>query len=121
MTFYDDMAAVAADVLAEFKQGAVVLIRNTRAPADPSTPWIPGAATPTSYTLDATVRGVSGEFVDGTEILATDLQVTSAVPPVVPSIATDTMTIDGRAVTILRIEQVPAAGTPVAYRFLVRG
>jgi hypothetical protein len=120
MGFYDDMQDVASEVLAEFKQGTVVLSRTTYAASDPQTPWIPGAPTPATYTLAATVSGVSAELVDGTVILATDLQIVCAVPAITPA-PTDTVTIDGKAVSLLRVDQIPAAGAPVAFRLIVRG
>lgn len=120
MGFYDDMQGVAADLLAEFKQGLITLTRTPLADPDEDSPWQPGeAGEPTVYTLDATVKGVSAEFVDGSTILSTDLQVMAAVPPVVPAM-TDVLAIDGSDVVLIRIDTIPAAGTPVAYRFIVR-
>jgi hypothetical protein len=41
MSFYDDIADVATEVLAEFKRGAVVLVRTTPGTSDPDEPWKP--------------------------------------------------------------------------------
>lgn len=116
---YERAQATASRLLGRFAQGVVTLTRVTRASADPATPWIPGAETTTSYALSATVRGVSKELVDGTAILATDLQVMAAVPGVEPAL-TDRIEIDGQSMTIVRIDQIPAAGLAVAYRMVVR-
>jgi hypothetical protein len=118
MTFYDEIRDVASEVLKEFKQGTIALRRTTDTP-DPSTPWIPGAPTTVSYDLDAVVRGVTKDRIDGTLILAGDLVVTCAVPAVVPDIA-DVIVIDGVDHVVKRVEPVPAAGTAAAYRLFVR-
>lgn len=119
MGFYDDMQAIASDVLAEFKQGVVTLTRTTFASSDPATPWVPGSPSTVTYTLDATVKGVSQQFVDGTLIKMTDLEVTAAVFAVEPA-ASDVMAIDGKAVTVLKTIRIPSAGTAVAHKFIVR-
>jgi hypothetical protein len=120
MGFYDDMAAVADEVMAEFQQGTVVLRRTVLGASDPLTPWIPGTPTPTDYPLKAAVKGVSQQYVDGTTVLSSDEQVTCSVPAVTPDMSTDSLLIDGVAVTVVKNFAIPAAGTPVAYRFIVR-
>lgn len=128
-SFYEDMAAVASGVLAEFKQGTVTLTRTTPGESDPETPWIPAEPTVTTYTLDAVVKGVSQQFVDGTTILATDLEITASVKArnssgaevtIDPDMSTDTLSVDGQVVTIIRDLSIPAAGTKAALRFIVR-
>jgi hypothetical protein len=113
MGFYDDMADVASEVLAEFKQGVVTLVRSTTTIPDPAEPWNKTVTT-ASYSLNASVRRVEGDYVDGALILATDNQVTFAVPAVTPVLA-DKITIDGVAHAIKDLRPIPAAGTPVAY------
>lgn len=118
MTFYDEMADVATEILAEFNQGTVVLTRVSTA-AGPNE-WTPGAETTTPYTLDAVVRRVEQKYVDGTLIVATDNQITFAVPPVVPRMA-DRLTIDGKDYVMKDLRPIPAAGIPVAYIAFVAG
>lgn len=129
MTFYSEMAEVASELLAEVKQGVVQLVRTTPSTPNPSTPWIPAEPTTATYALDAAVTGVSQQFVDGTTILATDLEITASVKArnssgaeveITPNMETDALIIDGKAVTIIRDLSVPAAGTRVALRFIVR-
>lgn len=122
MSFYSDMAAIASDILTEFKQGAVVLthMTDTGTPLDVDAPWLGNTMTPVDYPLSATVSGVSEEFVNGTTIVASDLEITAAVLAVEP-VQADTVTIDGKAVTLLKIVRIPAAGTVVAWRLIVRG
>lgn len=121
MDFYDEMRDVASELLAEFRQGVVTLTRPGSSVSGANAWEPPITSDPAVHELDATVKGVAEQFVDGTTILATDLQVMTAVPPIVPSLETDTMMIDGKTVTIVRVDPIPAAGTPVAYRFIVRG
>ena len=114
--FYREMQGVASDLLAEFSQGTVVYT-ITGAPTGPA--WNPTPGAPVSYTLGATVQGVAKEYVDGTLILATDLQVTCAVFGAEPSLA-GTITIDGKVCQIVRVDKVPGAGTVIAWRIFVR-
>jgi hypothetical protein len=117
--FYADMAGIASGILAEFKQGTVVLIKSTPGTPDPATPWVPGTPSSTQYALNATVVSVADEFIDGTTILATDDMVTAAPFGVEPGPG-DTMTIDGKAVTIIRQMRSPKAGTVVTWKWVVR-
>ena len=124
MGFYDEMQAVAAGLLAEFKQGVVMLMQMTPGTPDPATPWIPGEPTETTYELDATVsaayvNNASATYEDGSLILASDLIVTCAVPPVAPQMG-DRLAIDGRSYSIKQVNALPAAGTPAAYKIFVR-
>lgn len=124
MGFYDEMQDVASELLAEFKQGAVTLTQTTRGSPDPATPWIPGAPTETTYNLSATVgaayvSNASATYDDGTLILASDLIVTCAAPPVAPEMGS-TVTIDERGYSIKQITALPAGGTPAAYKIFVR-
>lgn len=123
MGFYDDMAGMVHELLlpdAEggLGQGTVVLTRvsTTAGPND----WTPGAETLTTYTLDAVVRRVETKYVDGTLIVATDNQITFAVPAIVPRMA-DRLTIDGKNYVMKDLRPIPAAGVPVAYIAFVKG
>jgi hypothetical protein len=118
-SFYAEMQDVASELLSEFKQG-VVTLKRPGTTIQGVNPWDPPIASDTvEIMLDATVRGVASQFVDGSTIMATDLQVMIAVPSVEPSM-TDQLMIDGKAVQVLRIDPVPAAGAPAAYRLIVR-
>jgi hypothetical protein len=131
MGFYEEMRdEVASPLLAEFKQGTVTLSRpGSSTPGE--NPWDPPVeGEPVVYTLDAVAKGVSKEYINGTTILATDLEVTASVVAhdadgadvsVVPDFATDTITVDGRTVELVRDLSIPAAGVKLAYRWIVRG
>lgn len=116
--FYGKMQGVATRLLTRFNQGVLTLAKATTAPSDD--PWTPGAPTTITYTLQATAKGVSKEFIDGTTIVATDIEITAAAFGAEPDPA-DVLAIDGKAVTLLRVIRVPAAGTLVAWKFVVRG
>lgn len=129
MSFYDDMADTVREVLAPdaeggLGQGEVNLIRVTPGTPDPLAPWEKVEPTTETETLRAAASGVSAEFVgtpadDGSVIIASDIQVISA-PPTLGFKPGDRMTIDGAALTILRVDRIPAAGTLSALRFFVR-
>ena len=120
--FYGRLQGTASRLMAKFKQGQVVY---TIAGAPTGPEWNPTPGTPVSYTLDATVAVVGtvdggfNRYVDGTLILATDLQVTCAVFGAEPSLA-GTITIDGKVCQIVRVDKVPGAGTVIAWRIFAR-
>lgn len=139
---YAKMQGTASRLLEKFKQGRITLTRTTQAekPVDWPT-WEPWDGTTTIYTyeLDAVVKGVSAKLIDGDVVLASDLEVTcshkmtlvetkfvddepvaSSTPVAFDAALLDTLAIDGRPVTIVRDLTVPAAGTPVAHRYVVR-
>ena len=115
---YGRMAGVATRLLTRFNQGVITL--TTAPPAPGADPWTPGAPTTATYTLQATAKGVSKEFIDGTSIVATDIEITAAAFGAEPDPA-DVLAIDGKMVTLLRVIRLPAAGTLVAWKFVVRG
>jgi len=136
---YGKMQTKATRLLARFNQGRVTLQRNVNGiprPPDWPTwePW-PDSSRHQLYELDAVVKGVSARLVDGNVVIATDLELTcahkmtladvdgiSVTPAEVEFDAAllDTLAIDGKPVTIVRDLTVPAAGTPVAHKFIVR-
>lgn len=140
--FYEEMREMATELLGEFKQGRVTLTRTTQAekPIDWPTwePW-DGATTIYTYELDAVVKGVSAKLIDGDVVVASDLELTcshkmtlvetkvgddepvaSSTPAAFDAGLLDTLAIDGKPVTIVRDLTVPAAGVPVAHRYVVR-
>lgn len=135
---YGRMQMTATRLLDRFKQGRVTVIRTTQEPKPDDWPtWEPweGETTTSVYELDAVVKGVSEKLVDGEVVKATDLELTCSHKMTlvevdnapVASVAhpfdaglLDTLNIDGKHVTIVRDLTVPAAGTPVAHRYVVR-
>lgn len=117
MTFYKNLQNVSNSVLKKFKQGDVKLIKISEGtgPADEPTSF-----TETPYTLDAAVKGVTFEYVRNGFAVASDLIVTSAVLSGVEPSMNDKIEIDGVRHQIVSDMSVPAAGTKVAWKFIVR-
>jgi hypothetical protein len=116
---YGRMQGVATKLLTRFNQGAITLTKlATITPG--ANPWDPPLVTdPLEYTLEATANGVSREFIDGTTIVASDVEITAGVFGAEPDLA-DTVLIDGKTVTLLKVVRMPAAGIVTAWKLLVR-
>jgi hypothetical protein len=114
--FYGRMQKTASRLLKDKRQGDIIYVQPgaTSGPA-----WDPVVSPPINHTLDATVSGVAFKYVDGSQVLATDQMVIAAVFGVEPSMS-GTVTINGRAHQIVRIDRVPGSGTVVAWRVFVR-
>ena len=126
MSFYDDMAVMAKDLLKSDAQGglgqeSIVLLQTVTTPGQYE--WSDPTTTTVTETLQAAARGVSADIIGqavGSEIIvATDLVVTAAIPDLVPAVG-NTVQIDGKARSILSVEWLPAAGTKAAVRLIVR-
>lgn len=114
--FYTGLQGTASRLLGQFKQGTIIY----RKPGTTSGPvFNPVITDPVDHVLDATAKGVSQEYVDGTQVLATDKEITSAVFGVTPD-ASGEIVVDGQVLQIVRLWQVPAAGVPVAWKFIGR-
>ena len=125
-SIYDRGAALAARLLApeKYGQGVIILARSTPGTPNPNALWEPVTPTVTTETLKGAARGVDsrlvGTEVGGAVILATDKQIICA-PPVMQYQAGDTLSIDGVPVHVISVENIPAAGTVSAVKFIVRG
>ena len=108
------MKATADRLLNRFAQGDVRIITLVSTP--PANSWDDPTVTETRTVVDAVVRGVSKEFIDGTTILATDLQVLMGVS-VDPGVMIE---IDGDKRMIIRHDKIPASGVTVVNRYIVR-
>ena len=115
---YDAMQVRAYGLLDRFNQGASSEQVITVTPA--ANEWDMPSEAVAETKLTAVARGVSERYVDGSNIIATDLQMTiSAVD--FTATAGMNMKIDGKAVTVLRVDAVPAMGVTVVWRVFVRG
>jgi len=117
MTIYDELQPVAAAILKEFKQGTIKLIRVT---AGDGPAHNPGPSSVQFIPLDAVARGASFKYVKDGFCIASDLEITSAVLAGVTVTKNDFIQVDGLCYKILHDVSVPAAGTRVAWKFLVR-
>jgi len=125
--FYESMRQTAEELLAPTNQGglgqgSIVLSRQSSVPG--ANPWDAPTITTQTEQLRGAVRGVSQELigteVGGTIILASDRQAICA-PPSMGYTAGDTLVVDGVPVTIISVQNIPAAGTVSAVRFIIRG
>lgn len=116
-TIYDELKSIASEILPEFKQGTVNLIKITpgTGPADN-----PGAATSVTHSLDAVVKGASFKYVSQGLAVASDLEVTTAVLDTVAPSPKDFINIDGTQYKIVQLIITPAAGTSTVWKFIVR-
>lgn len=102
--------------LDEVQQGVIKYIERGTTTGDP---WNPTAGASTEHTLKAVATGVSQKYVDGTFIVSTDLEVTSSVFAVMPNVS-GTVSIDGQEMQVVKAWKIPAAGTPISYKMIVR-
>ena len=117
---YARMQATASRLLDRFSQGVITLTKPGTETPGPN-PWDPPVVTdPVTHTLNATAKPVSEEFINGTTIVATDIEITAAVFGADPDPA-DQMEIDGQPMTIIEVMRIPAAGTVVVWKLIVRG
>lgn len=127
--FYADMRQTAIDLLAPtdeggLGQGKIELVRYVPG-ATSANSWDPPSVPARQVTpLEGAARGVGKELIGapvetGGQIVATDLAV--IVSPWGGSVEpAHVLEIDGIPVTILKIENIPAAGPACAVRFVVR-
>lgn len=125
--FYQSMAEMASELLSPTSQGGlgqgnIVLSRTTT--VAPENPWESPQTSRVRETLRGAAKGVDSRLVGveigGTVILASDRQVICAVPEM-DYVAGDTISIDGKPVHIISVQNIPAAGVRSAVRFVVRG
>lgn len=116
------MAATATRLLRKYKRGNVVLVRKTLSPGENE--WDDPVLTEETEALDAVVTGINAQMIGtpvtagGPVFLASDRQVLCATP--VEYGANDVIRIDGKAVTVLRVDNILAAGDPLAVKLFVR-
>lgn len=118
MSFYSEMRELASGILKEFNQGSIKLIQLVE--PENGTPDNPGEMIETSYDACGAVKGVSYKYLKESFVTSTDLEVTiGVIENVTPSI-NDFIEIDGVRHKIIEDISVPAAGTRVVWKFIVR-
>ena len=114
---YQRFQGVANRLLNKFNQGPIYLLRET--PGD-GPAWNPGESLQSiRKCVPGTARGVSDKYVDGTLVVATDLQCTIPGGLIEPQM-TDRIEVNGQAHQIVRIDPKPASGTVAAYIVIIR-
>lgn len=116
MTFYDEMRAVAAEMLSEFNQAVIKLVVKT---AGAGRPFNPGTPTGVETLLKGVATGVPRKYINGTTIVGTELKVTTdVIDGVIPTMS-DRISIDGKEHRIITMDHKPSIGTPVVWVFVV--
>jgi hypothetical protein len=117
MAFYERMQSTASGLLKKYGQGVVEIGRSVPVPGVQD--WDAPAITTSYTTINAIVKGVSREYVDGSTVLSTDLMVIADLAGYDP-LPGDLMQIDGVSVAVIKQIPIPAAGIIAAWRFIVR-
>lgn len=120
MTIYDDMQGIAGGLIGDFKQGVTRYIVVTAGIGPVDEPGPETNAAP--VTFNGVVKGVSTKYVLNGLAEATDLQCTcagNALGAINPKNG-DKIEVDGVPIRIVQIVKKPAAGTVVAYTFIIR-
>lgn len=118
MAFYDEMQQIATGLLTEFKQGAIAYVQIIKGTGPDDEP---GPSTPDVKPLvGAVAKGVSFKYLQGGLAVASDLQVTHSVQNGVEPEMNGFYEIDGVRYKIIQLIPIPAAGTKVAIRAIIR-
>lgn len=114
---YAEMQTVASELLAEFAQGEIAYIEMQAGsgPAD-----APGEPLAIDYPVNGAARGVRFKYVDGTNVVATDMQVTFNVQEGVTPDITGFIRADGTLYKVVSVKTVPPVGVPIAHIIIFR-
>jgi hypothetical protein len=115
VSIYDRLRTTTTRLMSTYGQGVVEV--GTTTTVDGAEEWLPPTGTTTWEEIDAVVSGVSKEYVDQVNIVASDRQILTQAE-ISPG---QLIRIDGAVVMVLSVVPIPAAGTPVAVRYIVRG
>lgn len=116
---YGKMQGTASRLMERFAQGVVTLERPGEEIPPPNEWTDPTYTDPVTIPLNAAVKGVSEKYINGTTIVATDLEVTAAVFGDEMGVG-DVLKVDGKPVQVIKTMKIPAAGVTVAWKFIVR-
>lgn len=118
MSIYDEMQSVAKELLGsdDFAQAGIKYIALVKGAGSPDNP---GKPTEVLYTIaDAVARGVEYKYVDGTQIVTSDGQVTCGAPQSFTPKIGDWVEVGGKRHKIKMCTAVPPTGTPVVYKLI---
>lgn len=113
--FYAEMRGIATELLTEFKQGSMALLKYTPASGPPHNP---GKPTWARLPFDGTANGVSAYMLQDTLVQSSD-RVVNMPAAITPTIK-DRIEIDGVSYQIIKVTPKPAAGDPVVWQVVVR-
>ena len=139
MTIYDDLQGIAAGLLKDFNQGGISLVQLTPGVQSarvssfslafdldaftaqiPDDPDYPPAPIETLVPLEGVARGASYKYVRQGLAVKGDLEVTVAVKAGINVGIDDHIMVKSDKYKIVEDLTVPAAGTPVTWKFIAR-
>ena len=140
VTFYEEMQGIATDLLTEFNQGSLHLIRVERAEPDPAKPWIRDLMSERKYAVKGVVQVITKKLMDdfasnpilvptdqiatiethGTLVEIDGSPVANERVAIEPS-ASDKFLVDGETRRIIGVRRIPDAGTAVVWTLALRG
>ncbi len=113
---YERMQATATRLLDKYDQGPFTYYE----PGTVSGPeYDPVIGPETEHTVSGTASGVEEKYIKDGYISGSDIQMTLKVFSVSPSNSGEIL-VNGVRRQIIEVQQIPAAGTPVAWRLFVR-
>ena len=118
MSIYNKLQGRATALLTKFDQGGQALVEMTLVPA--ASEFDAPTASETVTPLIGTVKGVSQRYIDGVNVVSSDLEATVAVGDYVVSLG-DKLRIDDKDYTVLAFKPIPPAGTVVVNKIIIRG
>jgi hypothetical protein len=110
------MQGTATKLLTKFDQGPFTYYKPgaTSGPA-----YDPVYEPETEHTVSGSAQGVEERYIKDGYISGSDIQLTASVFDVTPTIDGEIL-IQGKRRQIIEVQQIPAAGTPVAWRIFVK-
>lgn len=119
MGFYDDMRGIASDLLREFSQSTnqggspqMKYVELIPAEGPPDNPGVPTEQV--HDIIGGVARGVDEEYIDGSQVIASNGQITCEVGTFTPKVD-DYVILNQKRHKVIRTVNIPATGTPVAY------
>jgi len=116
MSIYLQLQGVAKELLEHFDQSGITLIKLTPGGGPAHNP---GEPTKVNHRVEGVARGVSQRFVDGSHVIASDLQFTVAGGGFEPTVSDEAL-IGSKPHEIVRVIRTPATGAVVSYTVIIR-
>jgi len=114
--FYYDMQVAAAEMLLDFATGVVVLVREASSPSSDPSPYAPDPVTKTELPVNAVVLGYSSDKIDGQQIQVGDVRIICDATDIVDKpLKGQLVKVDDRAMALVSVKPIPAAGTTSVY------
>lgn len=113
---YSELQSLAAELLPEFSQGTITYIHPGTVSGDADEPT---QAPPTDYPFESVMRGVKAKYVDGSNVVASDRQVTMPGNLVEAEIG-GFVEAGGKRHKVVYIDRKPPIGPAVVFILVVK-